>query len=433
MIKLLVNISLIFLIPESGYCQFQISKSPNNKENYELILETFRVTEDARGNVPFKILLEKVNTALELGLTINEVKRDYIIISSSKSREIKIKNRITNVDDVAKFSDFLKPFIDQRLSSLKLSYDYAEFLSDLLLAICNENAFLTSIREVRKIQADPAFHNTFFTKDSIGNFFVKQFDEEFGIRPGDKILSIQNVPCKYFGSGMAYRLLSSIVDHEVSVTIERNGLTIHKILTRPSFQNKPEDKDSLSLTSGTLYIKPKSFLSKNFANKLLSNIQPIDSVEAIILDLQNNEGGMLVDVCDLAGLFLEAGVTICAPKYINLSFGYPEEFKSKPPNPFRQKKVIVLINGRTASGAEIIALALRTHADAQIIGVKSLGYCDIDLGKEINNGNFICRTKVGEYCGPGGLLISGNGIKPDIELAPLENAIDRALKELRRE
>jgi hypothetical protein len=429
--KLIITISIIFSCLTNGHSQFQITQSSNTKQDYELVLETIRIIEESTGDASVRSLLEKTSSAFGLRLKINEVRGNTLAITFSKHKKIKVKNRITNIDEANRISLFIKPLIAKKLDSLNLNYDYEEFLSDFLLTISNENSWLIA-KPIALSILKRGIETPTMSKDSLGNFFIKSFYKQFGLQPGDKILSIQGIPCKYLGGGMAERLLSATLDQDVKIIVKQNGQIIDKILTRTAGKIKPMIEDSLGLIGRTLYIRPYLF-RKGFSNKFRAYIQSNDSIQSIILDLQNCEGGRMDEICDFTSVFLKVGDTICGPRYINLLSYHAKEFIATFPNPLNQKKIVVLINERTASGAEIIALSLKIYKKAQIIGEKSFGYCDIDIGySNMKNGKFVCRTKIGEYCGPANLRISGNGIDPDIKLTPAENAIERALIELQK-
>ena len=101
---------------------------------------------------------------------------------------------------------------------------------------------------------------------------------------------------------------------------------------------------------------------------------------------------------------------------------------------FKQKPVIVLINHKTASAAEVIAGALKVHADAILLGENSFGKNSIQQVIPIHNASGLIIT-TDKYILPDGSDINGTGLKPDIYIkqSPVyEDAQkDTALKLLR--
>jgi carboxyl-terminal processing protease len=229
---------------------------------------------------------------------------------------------------------------------------------------------------------------------------------------------------------MAMRLIDSVLYHSIALTIERNGQIFNKTLTNVKVKKTTQNNDSIALIGKALYIRLGP-VRAGFSRIVQTFIEEIDSTPLIILDLQSCVGGQLDEICNVASLFLKPGDTICIPRYMNPI--HPNDYKATYPNPLRHKQIVVLISERTASGAEVITVALRTHAKAKIIGRKSLGYCDIDMAKRLSNNRFICRTKLGELYGADGLRISKNGIEPDIKTGLDENAVELALKEVKKE
>src|SRR5260221_1197568 len=172
MIKLIVTSSLIFLLGKSGYSQ-PSQKSLNTKEEYKIVLESISVIKEAKGDIPFKALLDKMNNALGLGITISLKKRTYLAISSRKTKRIHIQNP-TNLDDVIKLSHYLKPLISKKLDSLKLNFDYAEFLGDFLLTMSNDNSWLMSKPvAISYYKRGGLLFSQGMSKDSLGNFLIK--------------------------------------------------------------------------------------------------------------------------------------------------------------------------------------------------------------------------------------------------------------------
>ena len=133
-----------------------------------------------------------------------------------------------------------------------------------------------------------------------------------------------------------------------------------------------------------------------------------------ILDLRSNPGGLLTQAVKVADIFLERGeiVSTRGRKKIDM-----QRYQAKSGDLIETKPLIVIINGGSASAAEIVAGALQDHKRAIIIGTKSFGKGSVQTiipFKKSNDKMAGIRLTTARYYTPSGESIQGKGVDPDI-------------------
>ncbi|MFA6582747.1 MAG: S41 family peptidase [Elusimicrobiaceae bacterium] len=146
-----------------------------------------------------------------------------------------------------------------------------------------------------------------------------------------------------------------------------------------------------------------------------------DGMKAVIIDLRYNPGGLLTSAVDISKMFLDNNKMIVYTKGRR-----PEnyqEFRSDMSAPYSDLPVVVLINGGSASGSEIVAGALQDNKRAVLIGSRSFGKASVQSIIPLADGSGL-RLTVARYYTPSGKSIhrdvknNTGGITPDIEVNP---------------
>lgn len=141
----------------------------------------------------------------------------------------------------------------------------------------------------------------------------------------------------------------------------------------------------------------------------------------LVLDLRNNPGGVLEAGVAVADEFLNQGVIVSADgRTSDARF----RMEATPGDLIDGAELVVLVNGGSASAAEIVAGALKDHNRAELIGHKTYGKGSVQTVMPLSHGGAIKLT-TSRYYTPSGVSIHGKGIMPDIvatgpELAPAD-------------
>jgi carboxyl-terminal processing protease len=234
-----------------------------------------------------------------------------------------------------------------------------------------------------------------------------------GIEPGDRIVAIDNKSLNGLALEEVVKKLKGPDGTQVTLDISRDNVTepIHMSLVReiPS--------------ATTIYA---SFLEPNYAYLWIQRLceSTLDEIEislnnfdsdaaplqGLIIDLRNNSGGLLDTAVQSSDIFIEEGVIA---NMQGRSKEYCETFNATPNTRSQNYPIVVLINERTTSGAEIIVAALKHHKRALIIGSPSGGMGTMQLAIPLNNG-CILKLPAAQFCAPDGIEIEGKGIAPDL-------------------
>jgi carboxyl-terminal processing protease len=166
--------------------------------------------------------------------------------------------------------------------------------------------------------------------------------------------------------------------------------------------------------SDVAYIKVSTFNEQTHANlvtamdKLKKDLG--DNLKGYIIDLRNNPGGLLDQAISVSDDFLEQGAIVLTKGRNNEE---TQRAQARAGESAEGKKVLVLINGGSASASEIVAGALQDHKRATIIGTRSFGKGSVQTIIPLG-GNGAIRLTTARYYTPSNRSIQAKGIDPDI-------------------
>jgi len=153
-------------------------------------------------------------------------------------------------------------------------------------------------------------------------------------------------------------------------------------------------------------------------------------VISIVLDLRDNYGGLIDPAVAVADEFLDSGIVL-----IQQSRNTQERvFQAQSGGTATDIPLAVLVNGGTASAAEIVAGALQDHHRAPLVGEPTFGKGSVQLIYELSDGSSLHVTSA-IWLTPNRRQIQGHGLAPDIYVprgdGPLDNQLERAVEYLR--
>ena len=235
-----------------------------------------------------------------------------------------------------------------------------------------------------------------------------------GLKAGDYIVKINNIQVQGKSLSQAVDLMRGPVGSGIELTVRRRGekkaLTFNII--REIIQVQSVKSEILKENIG--YIRLTSFNdnSSDQIEKQIKKIKKNEKVNAFILDLRNNPGGLLSQAIKISDFFLENG-EIVSTKARKKSEN--RKWFAKKGDITDGKTLLVLINYGSASASEIVAGALKDHKRAIILGENSFGKGSVQSIIPLKNRGAI-RLTVAKYYLPSGKSISEVGVRPDIEV-----------------
>lgn len=231
-----------------------------------------------------------------------------------------------------------------------------------------------------------------------------------GIKPGDKVLAIEGESTKGLSLEKAVQKIRGKKGTNVTLTV------LHKDADEPEDITITRDEIDIPTVKHELKEDNLGYLRIRYFNADTDSQlnQAIDDLLAknprgIILDLRRNPGGYLQSSIKAASEWVEDGVIVSE----GVNGKIEERFKSKGEHRLTNVPTVVLVDGGTASGAEIVAGALKDHNKATLVGTTTFGKGSVQELKFLPDGSALKLT-VAKWYTPNGNLINEKGIKPDV-------------------
>ncbi|WP_235913884.1 S41 family peptidase [Teichococcus coralli] len=237
-----------------------------------------------------------------------------------------------------------------------------------------------------------------------------------GVKPGDLITHLNGKSVQGLTLQEAVEQMRGERGSSIKLTIRRPGADtpIELSLTRDVI--RPQVARFRLEGNDVAYVRLASF-NEQTESALRSAISTMrkqagGTLKGIILDLRNNPGGLLDQAVQVSDDFLEQG------EIVSTRARRPDDsqrWNAKPGDITSGERVVVLVNGGSASASEIVAGALQDHRRAVVLGTKSFGKGSVQTVIPIP-GNGAIRLTTARYYTPSGRSIQGLGITPDIEV-----------------
>jgi carboxyl-terminal processing protease len=249
--------------------------------------------------------------------------------------------------------------------------------------------------------------------------------ERAGLRPDDEILSIDNEPVAA-DAASAVAQMRGPMGTLVGMTIRRaqGGELVELALERTQVDVKSVSTEALGDSIG--YVRIHSFSDTtptDFLDGVATLKRRVNPLSGVVLDLRDNPGGVLEAATSVADALLEQGVIVSAQGRASESIF---EMRAEPGDILQGVPLMVLINGNSASAAEILAGALQDHSRAILVGARSYGKGSVQSVIPLTDGRALKLT-TSRYATPSGRQIQAAGIEPDIFVEQAER-VDASLQ-----
>jgi carboxyl-terminal processing protease len=232
-----------------------------------------------------------------------------------------------------------------------------------------------------------------------------------GVLPGDIILEIDGktteglIPDKAVevlqgrpGTQVALKVLHEGIEKAETLTITRAIIDLPSVL---GDARKPDDSWDFLIDHDRKigYIRLTSFI-QNTTEELKKALAELkgQGLQALILDLRDNPGGLLTSAVEVSDLFVSEG-RIVSTKGRNTR---EKIFEAEKEGTYEGFPMVVLVNGHSASAAEIVSACLQDHDRALVVGQRSYGKGSVQNILPLEDGDSVLKLTVATYWRPSG-------------------------------
>src|SRR5580693_2412717 len=237
-----------------------------------------------------------------------------------------------------------------------------------------------------------------------------------GIHPGDVIATIDGIPVNTTTLADTIGRMRGKEGTTVKIGILREGSAepLQFTLKRARVELRSVRAELLEPGMGYVRISQFSETTGDELDAALKDLRKRNgaALKGLVLDLRNNPGGVLEAAVSVSDAFLESGVIVTAKGRT------PEskfEMDATPGDALNGAPIVVLVNGGSASAAEIVAGALKDNYRAKLMGRTTFGKGSVQTVIPLP-GDRAVKLTTSLYYTPSGISINHRGIAPDIEL-----------------
>jgi carboxyl-terminal processing protease len=246
--------------------------------------------------------------------------------------------------------------------------------------------------------------------------------EAAGVRSGDVILEVDGESTEGWTLQFAVALIrgerGTVVnilvrhrnDAEELIPITRDRIIVPSVLSLPI-----DDRDGNPVTDlGYVIISQFTERTRGELAEFVDSVTAA-GLSQLIIDLRGNPGGLLTATVDTTGEFLDGGLVLTEVD----REGGTRDFNDARGGSGIDLEVVLLVDGGSASGSEVMAAALRDHGRAVIIGEQTFGKGTVNVPRGLSDGS-VLYVSIARWLTPAGELIEGIGVIPDIIVEPTD-------------
>ncbi|GAA0337265.1 S41 family peptidase [Actinoallomurus spadix] len=250
--------------------------------------------------------------------------------------------------------------------------------------------------------------------------------ERAGVRPGDIVSAVDGTATRDLTAAAVAAALRGRPATGVGLAVRRDGVPLRFALVRTALAS--HDMSVSRTADGVVVIRVAAF-TRGVGREVRAAVTGRPGHRGgVLLDLRANPGGLLDEAVDTASVFLPGGPVATFERA-----GAPPERLVAGPGGDTRVPLVVLVDGSTASAAEVVAGSLRDRDRAVIVGSRTFGKGSVQEPLRLADGSAI-EVTVGRYRTPSGRNLDGSGIDPDVAVnanRPPREAERRALTVVR--
>jgi carboxyl-terminal processing protease len=257
--------------------------------------------------------------------------------------------------------------------------------------------------------------------------------DKAGIEPGDQLIAIDNISTRDMNIEEAVKLMRGVPGTEVKTTFDRPGVDtpVNVVLKRAIIEVKSVRAELIAPGFPWLQVRVFQDGTTGEIKSAIKRLTPKGSgLKGVLLDLRRNPGGVLQEAVKLSDLFIASGTILSTRGRNDKTL---EVFQAKRRGTVDDVPVVVLIDGTSASAAEIVAGALQDHGRALLVGGRSFGKGSVQSLIDVGDG-FGLKITIARYFTPNGRSIQAEGIVPDVlvesKLPPVPDEETRMISQM---
>lgn len=241
--------------------------------------------------------------------------------------------------------------------------------------------------------------------------------EQAGLRAGDRILGVGDERLEGLSMPEVVDRIRGPEGSTVDLFVQRDTEEWTETVTRGLVEVASVEGRMLGADAG--YLRIGSFSEKTPA-EVDAQLAALSEQGAtrLVIDLRACPGGMLDASLQTISRFVPAGLPVLT---VEPREGEPTVHRTEGEHPWQRRPVAVLIGPHTASGAEILADAIRTHGRGPLVGERTMGKHTIESIHELRGG-WAVKLSVSRFATASGETRQGMGVEPDIHLPGPEDA-----------
>ncbi len=246
--------------------------------------------------------------------------------------------------------------------------------------------------------------------------------ERAGLKPGDRIIEVEGESSQGWTPDEAVRVLRGPKGEPVQIRISRIGVREPIPVTIVRAEIHVVYVTGFMYDDGIGYIRHQQF-SENSAADIRRLINQLDDqgMKGLIFDLRGNPGGLLEEGVAVSDLFLSRGNEVVETR--SRIADQNDTYRAQRDPVDSDLRVVVLVDGFSASASEIVAGALQDHDRALVVGTPTYGKGSVQTLFPLSNGNYLKLTTAKWYT-PSGRSIQRDHDLDILALAPEESETD---------
>lgn len=242
--------------------------------------------------------------------------------------------------------------------------------------------------------------------------------EKAGLKEGDLILKVNGTSVEGKTADEAVALIKS--KSTATLIIKRDEEEITYKIKLEEIQIPSVESEIIERNNQKVGVITMSVFAKNTGSQFKSELKKLEDqkINSLIIDVRGNSGGYLDQASEIISNFMDSSHVIYQVEVKGKKTKYYSKGKEN-----KKYKVVVLVNGGSASASEILAAAFKESYGSDIVGTKTYGKGTVQTAQQLESGSSIKYT-IESWLTPTGKSINEKGITPTFEVELDENYYD---------